>query len=216
MPFTSLSYWDQFYQERQLPTFPSQFSIFALNEFHPNCVVDIGCGNGRDTFFFASYGLTTIGVDASASAIRACRSSAEHLGATEMQFIESSIADDSLSERISALVSQKCSNLLIYSRFFVHAINEEEEGSLIELARKLLLAHNGSFVCEFRTIKDELLPKNTATHYRRFIDPSQFISNAEDAGLRCSYFVEGTGMAKSGVDDAHVARVVLTISEAGS
>ena len=51
--------------------------------------------------------------------------------------------------------------------------------------------------------------KETAAHYRRFIDPLNFLTSALARGFELHYFVEGFGYAKYNSDDAHVARVIL-------
>ena len=50
----SSEYWDQFY-ERDINLKPSSFVKFIHTKLKSNKIVkviDIGCGNGRDTFFF--------------------------------------------------------------------------------------------------------------------------------------------------------------------
>ena len=65
-------YWDSFYTHdqliRQQP--PSQFAAFVASEFGDfPLIVDVGCGNGRDTLFFAHLGYSTLGIDRSSAAI---------------------------------------------------------------------------------------------------------------------------------------------------
>ena len=54
----SSEYWDQFY-ERDINLKPSSFVKFIHTKLKSNKIVkviDIGCGNGRDTFFFYKKG----------------------------------------------------------------------------------------------------------------------------------------------------------------
>jgi SAM-dependent methyltransferase len=209
----TLSYWNDFYKDNKRNILPSQFAVFSMSEFSPTCVVDIGCGDGRDTIFFTEYCALTIGVDASSSALSVCEASGIRKGVNGLELIESDVSDELLSSKILELIPTRCERLLVYSRFFVHAVNKADEESLFRLVQSLLLRHRGYFVCEFRTTKDEFLPKSTANHYRRFVDPIEFMSEAKNFGLECEYFVEGKGMAKFGQDDAHVARLVLSMSD---
>src|SRR3989344_3442692 len=64
-------YWDDFYKHSQVPQEPSTFASYCFDYLKTNYdlygkkLVDLGCGNGRDTYFFARNGLKTTGIDAS-------------------------------------------------------------------------------------------------------------------------------------------------------
>ena len=52
---TNSQYWNDYYFETTAPTLPSQFAVFILSErLDSSIIIDIGCGNGRDTFFLES------------------------------------------------------------------------------------------------------------------------------------------------------------------
>lgn len=209
------SHWDTYYRSRSVPDLPSQFAVFVLNEFRPAAVVDVGCGSGRDALFFASQGIPTLGVDASASAVELCSSKAgPALNATFRQadikqpdFV--AIVEDGLSARDTK------GALLVYARFFIHAIDDEAERTLLRGVSHLLGRHGGVFAAEFRTTRDKSMTKVTPDHYRRFVNPADFAAEALQAGLRTTYFVEGFGLAKYKEDDAHVARFLLAPQPAG-
>lgn len=63
------SCWNDFYRIGQVPRLPSQFAIFVGNEVMTESlppvasVIDVGCGNGRDAFFFARLGYDVGGLD---------------------------------------------------------------------------------------------------------------------------------------------------------
>ncbi|MFT6302230.1 MAG: 2-polyprenyl-3-methyl-5-hydroxy-6-metoxy-1,4-benzoquinol methylase, partial [Pseudomonadales bacterium] len=51
-------YWQSVYSTSKVPTFPSQFSVFVqswLNNNDAN-IIEVGCGNGRDSRFFHQMG----------------------------------------------------------------------------------------------------------------------------------------------------------------
>ena len=62
---TELQYWSSFYGEETHPIFPSQFAIFThcniLNQYEN--ILELGCGNGRDSLFFQSVGYNVLGID---------------------------------------------------------------------------------------------------------------------------------------------------------
>lgn len=199
------SHWDAYYQGRGIPHLPSQFAVFALAEVAPSAVVDVGCGSGRDAFFFASQGLTTLGLDGSRSAVELC---ASKVAGPNVEFMQLNIMDASFSDRVSQQVGPTA-RLLIYARFFIHAITDEEEAFFLSHVSNILRVYDGVLGVEFRTPRDRALNKVTPDHYRRFVDPGALIVRAAGHGLECSYATEGFGMAKFGQDDAYVARLLF-------
>lgn len=201
------SYWQSYYAQQKparIPL-PSQFSVFIAGELQePHRVFDVGCGGGRDSLFFASHGHAVTGIDGSQAAITACEDSAAKAG-INASFVCSPITTTHLASRFELHASVPT---LVYARFFLHAITESEEDSFFELARDLT-AGGGIVAVEFRTMRDSEQEKVTATHYRRFIEPLQFMGRASAAGFNAQYFVEGFGFAKYKKDDAHVARFIF-------
>lgn len=209
-----LKYWDEFYGKFHLPNLPSQFAVFVAAECEgTEIVLDIGCGSGHDSFFFANMGFKVFAIDASSSALHVCRERASHHRAQEaITFAQQDISDirafGQIADSMEAIRGN--SSLVIYARFFVHAISAEDENTFLELSSKLISQFGGMIALEFRTVEDRLRAKVTGEHFRRFIDSDEFSSKVQKFGLEVSYFVEGIGFAKLGKDDAHVARYILT------
>lgn len=201
-----ISYWDNFYLNSDAKLrIPSQFAAFVATEYMGifETIIDLGCGNGRDSLFFSSLGFEVIGVDASLKAIESIRKSSMSTG----NFLHSDIVNKDLPKLIQTLIHPS-NKRLIYSRFFLHAISDQQELSLWDLINTL--CHNNDVLAlEFRTNRDEKLAKVTDKHYRRFVNPIEVIARAADAGFVCEYFTEGFGYAKYKSDDAHVARLLL-------
>lgn len=203
------AYWNKYYSQRRGSglLIPSQFAAFAAGEMQPTqlgSVVELGCGNGRDSLFFARHNHHVVGVDASSEAIDICRKSADGLTA---DFIVGDIDDPALLEVIKNILNGRPVALL-YSRFFLHAISEESQSSMLDLTSKL--CPSGALIAfEFRTVRDKQLAKETESHFRRFLDPLSLLQMVGRFGFRVEYFVEGFGYAKFRSDDAHVARVLL-------
>jgi len=204
-------HWDGYYKSQDTPSMPSQFAVFSFNEFFPSAVVDVGCGSGRDAFFFASQNIPTIGIDGSQSAVDLC--SSRIVSNQKVSFQRHDVHSDGLSRYAIDLLDewQVDGPILVYARFFVHAIDEDGERHLLQHAQKLLSRFGGVFAVEFRTTRDRAMEKVTPDHYRRFVNPAHFVLNAEKAGLTVTYSVEGFGMAKYREDDAHVARMLLIL-----
>ena len=96
---------------------------------------------------------------------------------------------------------------VLYARFFVHAITDEEELSFLDLAADL--TKSGDLLAvEYRTVRDSSGAKVTGSHYRRFVTPASFQARTLARGFDEVYAVEGFGFAKYKQDDAYVARAI--------
>jgi len=199
-------YWELYYSNLPEPIrpLPSQFAIFVAGELKsPHRVIDFGCGNGRDSLFFSSYGHRTIGVDASETAVKHCARLAERFG-ENADFVTSDVQNPDLAGRILTSLGPTA----VYARFFLHAITEAEEQSFLRCANTLTTTGDVMAV-EYRTMRDLSMPKTTKRHYRRFMDPVVFHLAAQRHGFQVRYAVEGFGFAKHNEDDAYVARCLL-------
>ena len=202
----SKEYWNKFYSGVDAKLLiPSQFAAFVAMEYFGKlqAVIDIGCGNGRDSIFFGSLGFNVIGVDASKNAIEQIKKR----GDTNTKFIVGDISDNSLEEKLKVNISSS-DTILVYSRFFLHAITENQELDFWKLVNNI--SNKDDYMAlEFRTEKDEKLTKSTPEHYRRFVSSSNVISYALKLGYVCDYQVEGFGYAKYKNDDAYVSRLLM-------
>jgi tellurite methyltransferase len=208
---TSGGYWDSYYRQHGVPELPSQFALFVANEVMtgelaaPAALLDIGCGNGRDTLFFAQLGFTIGALDRSAAAIKLCSERLQQKCGTAAAALR---VGDAAGDGLELLAAEFEGPLLIYSRFFFHAIDEAAEASIIRSVAAVLKSRGGALALEYRTINDATSTKVTPGHYRRFIDPEAFAARMAAAGLTIQWRAEGRGMAKYRADDAHVARLI--------
>ncbi|MEZ2220775.1 methyltransferase domain-containing protein [Rhizobium sp. RCC_161_2] len=207
---TNRDYWDQYYQvpAARNSTLPSQFAVFVLGEIRgAKHIVEFGCGSGRDSLFFAKSGLRVTGIDASATAIAACQGEAfQH--EYPASFYQAVLGENAIIPMIWGGLPEDLSDTILYARFFLHAINEEAQRAFLDVASQMA-ASGATVAVEFRTHRDEKQSKVTESHYRRFINPTDFQRDVVLAGLKVDYFAEGVGFAKYGEDDAHVARFII-------
>lgn len=205
-PESRAGYWNDFYAATATARriLPSQFAAFVAGELAgPSRIVELGCGAGRDAIFFAENGHEVLAVDASAGAVAAAQSLANHLG-VDVEFVCAPINHTGLQD----LVSPSTKPTVVYARFFVHAITDDEEADFLDLAAAL--THPGDLLAvEYRTVRDKANTKVTGKHYRRFVHPSAFDAAALMRGFDIQYAVEGYGYAKYRGDDAYVARSIF-------
>lgn len=195
------NYWDKYYStDLNDLSGPSQFASFVLSEFPiVNQFIDIGCGNGRDSLFFAKYGKSVIGLDNSKQAIKNNNKKYEAYN-PRLKFNEFDISENNFNIIFDHEV-------VLYSRFFLHAIDENNENNFVRLCNNV---DAEAFVClEYRTTKDEKRQKFTSEHYRRFVDPETLNQKFQQVGFQVMYHVEGLGYAKYKNDDAYVARTIF-------
>lgn len=197
-------YWDSFYGSsgKTPPSVPSQFATFAATEFNGRpAILEIGCGNGRDAEFFSLFGFSVLAIDASSQAIASCLENRR--GDAQYKHCE----NGELHEAVKAF-AQKHDQICVYGRFFLHAITEEEQLSLINVLNDALPAST-MLAFEYRTLKDAEAEKEFGSHYRRFIDHAGLIETFKANGYHVIYEIEGRGFAKYKDEDAFVGRIVL-------
>ncbi len=135
--------------------------------------------------------------------MQASRELAASLGET-VTLIAAPIDDPALADRLR----NDSGPLMIYARFFIHAITDEEEVSLLDLAADLT-SPGDRFAVEYRTVRDSSGTKVTGSHFRRFVSPATFQARTLARGFDVEYAVEGFGFAKYKEDDAYVARAIF-------
>jgi len=204
-----VDYWNKTYLNNNLPTNPTSFALFCLEHYinKEDYILEFGCGNGRDAYFF-SQSNQVVAIDPSKVAIKKNKRHVLNSPyAANIEYKEGIFGEATLSVETQVDI--------VYSRFVMHAMNEESENIAIKEA-SLVLKYGGLLLLEFRTIKDELAVKGFSVgkyekvtdHYRRFIDTQVFTKKLVEHGFDIVYFIEEKGLAKLGDDDPVVARVV--------
>jgi hypothetical protein len=154
--------------------------------------------------------MAVVSVDGSTAAIDdiAGRAKTAQLPITALS---SACDDPTLIDKVAAaMAASKMSGVgVIYARFFIHAITETEQAGFLDFCAAFLKQNGGKMAFEFRTAADENLSKVTAAHYRRYVEPVDFLNELFKRDLTASYFTQGTGYAKYKDDDAHVVRMII-------
>lgn len=201
-------YWDEYYKQSVKVGVPSQFAAFVAQEAPPNALIlEIGCGSGRDSFFFARSGWQVLALDGSRSAIRACDDLKTNLGLDAVRFRRAEVDTFQFEEEIRCAVAGSEGLVFVYARFFIHAITDREEEKMLNVLAQNL-RRGDKFAIEFRTSRDATGAKITADHYRRYVNPQDLFARAGRLGFSIEYAVEGYGYAKYKQDDAYVSRSI--------
>lgn len=197
------SYWEQYYKKNPNPVEPSTFARFTSGFLHPgNSLIELGCGNGRDSVFFAQNNLNVTAIDQ-------VESEMDYLNHKYSLYNLDFKADD-----FTRLTSDKSYDY-VYSRFTLHSINEEAEARVLKWIGSNL-KDQGYFFLEVRSINDPMFQKgekisdneNVTTHYRRYLNLEDTINKIENCGLKIIYQLESQGLAAYKDDDPMLIRIV--------
>ena len=209
------NYWEKYYTSHSETEDCSGFAKFIVeqyNELKGGIIVDVGCGNGRDTFYFLKSGIKAIGVDQSPLAV-------EKNNAKSLSFLSRNICNvdyDNLTNESLGYNWQWTEeevNFSIYMRFVLHALNYEEENQLFETFKK---SKNLKYLfIETRSTKDKIYGEGDevgkheyiTSHYRRFIDPKDLKAKLE-RNFKILYFEESCGLSRTEKEDPCLIRVI--------
>ena len=204
-------YWNQYYDRiRHEEIKPSNFAVEVNKNLEPCAhIMELGCGNGRDSLFFLQNGHRVIAIDGSDVAIDILNE------ITKDNEDALFVCDDFVKCHALYQMKYDC----IYSRFTLHAITGEQEDVLLKQVKEALYP-GGIFCIEARTTQDEIygLGINVGhnaylynNHYRRFIDVQEFRNKLERVGLRVIQLEESKGFSKTEDSDPVLMRCIATL-----
>ena len=214
-------YWSRHYKNENknenINIEPSPFAKWCYSrhgeEMARGILVDVGCGNGRDTFFFAEKGVKCIGIDLALPEIilkhENCIYARDNLG-------DLSSVKDPVSNPVST----------VYSRFSIHSVDKKTASNFFKRVYEILRP-SGLLMIEARSILDKLYGNGdpvsgenhafvygagggSEPHYRRFIDKVELKNELEEIGFKILYCHERSEWAKHNGDNPHVVRIVAS------
>lgn len=200
-------YWADYYAHHEHAE-ASSFARFVherLDSAAPVTVVDIGCGDGRDSIFFATRGRKVVGLDRAGVAIEHAREKAGQAGLAQARFEVCDLADGAAFAEVVKDVGTR--PLVFYSRFVLHAIDAPTQAALLDAVDAQ--ARSGDLLAaEFRTDKDEEREKAHPKHYRRYQNAAEFLADLRDRGWVIDFDVESDGLAPWGDEDPVLCRAI--------
>lgn len=202
-------YWNQYYNSiSHIKVEPSKFAQDVFAEYITDTdksLIELGCGNGRDSLYFASKGLRVTGIDASDIVIAQLK---KNISIPNVFFV----CDDFVNS--DTLYQNEVD--YVYSRFTMHAITKESEHKVLENAYHVLKSGGVLFV-EARSVNDSIFGVGRQVeenafihdgHYRRFINMDEFVSSCEKVGFKVTYAEESDEFAPFGSQKPTCIRVV--------
>ena len=206
---TLINYWDNFYIKKNKIK-ESSFARFVLSKVKKGKIkkslIDIGCGNGRDSIFFSKNNFCVTGIDISKKAIKKNL----FFKNKNLTFIKFDVEKNKTSKKFD----------IIYCRFFLHTINEHGETKLLQLIKRI--KKKNSMVCfEFRNFKDQIFKKYKKRkhnqvvefekgHYRRMINPIMFLEKCvKIINCKMIYFKSSKNLSVVKYDNPNLSRVIF-------
>lgn len=197
-------YWNSFYKRTTSIAEPSDFAKFVLKKIkkNPGFLLDVGCGNGRDTFFFLKNKINAVGCDQSESVIKKIKKLKKSF--LQLNFCEKKVF---LKKNIN----------FFYARFFLHAINAREEKIFFQNIKKNTNSSCQIFL-EFRTDRDPLMSQGKylskferfTDHYRRFINVNSFKKRIKKKKFNILFLKTSNKFAIFKEDKPDICRAILS------
>lgn len=200
------NYWNDFYSKDNKDI--KEHSLFAeyVMSFlgHGDKLLEIGCGNGRDSRWFADNSLDVVCIDSS------------NVATEKLRELNSKIKEIICGDFVDAGLYNPDSYDVVYSRFSIHAIDDEQEKELIKNIYRGLKV-GGIFAIEVRSVNDELFGKGVQVgrnayiydnHYRRFIEFDELIRELKSEGFEILYSEENRGFAPFDGQDPFIIRII--------
>lgn len=206
------NYWNLFYAKK-IKDKPSTFAKYIKKNFlnkRKGKLIDLGCGDGRDTFYLSYSNNKTLGIDKCQTIIKKNNELVKVNRNKKIYFKSTSV--------VSPSILKLGKFEYIYSRFFLHTINEKLQKKLFSDILGKITKKNSLCFFEFRTIKDKMYNvgfkqskyERITDHYRRFIDVKKFVKlDYIYKNFEIIYLIERKNLSIYKKDNPVVCRIVL-------
>lgn len=210
--YRDTDYWNSYYHRHPvaISNEESAFARMALQYMEAGkSLIEFGCGNGRDALFFAAHGIHVTGIDVSENAINM-------LNQTISDRSDMKTAKFLCEDFTGECVLFQIQHDYCYSRFTLHAITEEQQQRALKNAKSTMMT-GGLLFIEARSIHDDIYGKGECagrhayifdSHFRRFIDKEELISDIRQLGFEVLYEAEDRGFAPYKDQDPVLIRII--------
>lgn len=203
-------FWREYYAQYPKPTYESSFANFVLPHMDENKnMIELGCGNGRDSIYFAQNNINVIAVDQIQEEIDYLN---ENHGESNLKFIVDDFTNLSKTE---SDVIRSMDFDYVYSRFTFHSINEKKENRTLDWI-ECNLTKGGYFFLEARSLNDAMFKRGVALsenenftdHYRRYLDLKTITEKLESRNFKIIHKSEGKNLAIYEDDNPCLIRII--------
>lgn len=210
--------WDQFAKTsaKKVPDAPTRFARWVARNYPTTRpLVDLGCGTGRDTVWFANKHARPVhGVDYSGPMLRHANQRLKAVGKPlSVELTTANLCDERVALSLGAALCRTEEPVDLYGRFLLHCLRPMPRENIFRLA-SMSLRRGGYLFLEFRTTADRDLPHVFTDVKRWYLDPDEIQERIESHGGRVVYRTEGTGLAPFRREDPHVCRIVAAWADA--
>jgi len=195
-------YWNSYYKESKAPTNPSQFAVHVLSTLNSKkLILDLGCGNGRDSSYFCRAGHTVMSLDTSHEALLEVTKNSEGRAFP-------------ILANAATVSSTKPFADVVYSRFSLHSMDQDSYLKCIKNVKGMLV-EGGSFWVEVRSVDDELYKQGEfveeriykTDHSRRFFTLDALVSDLKELSFDIIFAEDQRGWAVYEDKDPKVIRI---------
>lgn len=203
-------YWTEYYAKNSKPANASSFAEFVLPKLNKNKnLIELGCGNGRDSIYFSQNNINVIAIDQVQEEIDYLN---ENYGSKNINFVCDDFTDLFNSE-VDLIKSTDFD--YVYSRFTFHSINEKKEDRTLDWIKDNINC-GGYFLLEARSIKDPMFKQgknlseseNFTTHYRRYMNLDVIVGKLKSRCFEIIYKIEDNNLAIYKDDNPYVIRII--------
>jgi tellurite methyltransferase len=207
---TRNGYWNKYY-ETSRPQTASPFAKFVYEQYMTphvgQTLLELGCGDARDTSFFNNHNMSCVALDGSKQAITNNRQRYPDIGFHCVDFT------------CDHFPMQDTTFDYIYTRWTLHSVDEKtEERMLTYMASVMEPGHSLLFI-EARTTQDKFCGQGTPVdgepnafiygHYRRFLDADQLKDRLiRDYDMDIVYYKTSDNFSVVHNDRPHLLRIV--------
>jgi tellurite methyltransferase len=203
-------YWENYYAQQNAEFKPSLFARYVREHVIDNhqSIIELGCGNGRDAIYFANDNFNVLAIDQILSEIKFLKNRYIQIKNITFECVDFTTLDHSRQFDI------------IYSRFTIHSITEQQEDQVLAWSFQNLNPH-GKFCIEVRGEKNEIFGKGVPVknqpnafiyndHYRRFLNFDIFTHKLKCAGFSIDFAAEDKGFAPFNGENETFIRIIAS------
>ena len=205
------NYWKNIYSKQSEDERPSLFALYVTESIgvEGKSLIELGCGNGRDAICFANANANmVVAVDQCENIIELLQHRYQQVGNLDFQCRDFTCMEDDTPYDI------------IYSRFTLHSISQEQQHDVIQWAYRNL-KDGGRLCIEVRGQKNEIFQVGEPVegepdafilndHYRRFLHFETFCEELRSCHFQIDFAKEQKGFAPYNGQDETYIRVIAS------